>query len=1324
MPDDWDPWLQTLEGHDDDISMVGFSPDGRLLALADKSRIQLWDPVTGACKQTLNGAERCERFVFSPDGRQLASWGRAYWIVLWDPLSGARTQALESKQASETDTVAFSPCSRWLAAVCYHAVRVWDAATGELTQEMYTGRGFDVLSLAFSPDGRWLVFPHHSEVVVWDLETRALAHTLKGHYQIVRFVAFSADGRLASSDRWMSIRFWDPITGACISSTKPNGSPSFIAFSPNSRWLMAFGNMFGNMTTQLWDPETGDCAQTLEHGVVMSAAFSADSRWVASAGASGTIRLWDPATGACVRELKAHNGKAMSVAFSPNGRWLASGGDRVVRICDPTLPNPQTHDGHCETNSVAAASSAGGASGMAPDRDVLEPTVEPQVGTHEEISWGKAMAAFVRQHPWTPEGPTVKPRVEESNDSSMVEAVEAVKTVAFSPDGRWLASFTPGTVKIWDPATGAQRHTLKGREGEMESVRYSPDSRWLASFGSYDHDPEIGLWDLATGTRVQTLRGHSTRIESVVFSDDNSRVASFGVREWGLGLIRLWDPATGECTRTLEGHRVGVRSVKFSPDSRWLWSVGADRNDKRLRLWDAATGVRRRTLWARYGDDPDAFSSNGHWLVSAHANRSGAKRTVGLWGPTLESTRRQYDGRILWLKGQDSFNELALSADGRWLAVSGPGNGQIQLWRAGRGEYLHIRTLQGVSYSKWELVVFSPDGRRLATAGRTLASTDPGIQLWDTETGKCVHKIKQHSHIASIAFSPDGRLLASAGTELNFTVRLWDPATGVCTQTIDDIHTAAFSPDGRWFAVGRCRRSRTGPVIIQLWDSTIGTYTQTLKGHGVHGCMAFSPDSRWLASVGRGVIQIWNPATGACRWTFKDPRRVTLVGFSPNNQWLVASDVESLRLWDLCTGAYDTIYQPDPKYGRYYRPHQNVGSVAFSLDGRWLVWATDPDYCNGSIRLYQLAKKRYGEDRTFETGGRIVSLEFSPDSSLFAAAVETTVQLWNPAAVGKAARVRALECGRLVKAATFSPDGRQLAAADECSTIWLWDVSTGACLRTVEVDGRHTPTAIMFSPDGSHLALFGKVGWLWSLETGACTRAFQGHADVKAVAFSPTNKWLASFGIDEFDRTIQLWDPVTGSCVRTLEGHRNVGSVVFSPTSSALLASAGRDTVRLWDLARDGDACIQSLEDQHWASVAFSPCGDWLVSASISSFRLVDLKTGVCTHELQGIGHSPDVLESIGFSPDGQWLVSGSGRWIRLQGRAADAIQEPRDEPACQDHKLGIRDAWIVRGEEHMLWLPAEYRPSCWAVAGSKVAMGCPSGRVLILDIDNRRADL
>jgi hypothetical protein len=120
----------------------------------------------------------------------------------------------------------------------------------------------------------------------------------------------------------------------------------------------------------------------------------------------------------------------------------------------------------------------------------------------------------------------------------------------------------------------------------------------------------------------------------------------------------------------------------------------------------------------------------------------------------------------------------------------------------------------------------------------------------------------------------------------------------------------------------------------------------------------------------------------------------------------------------------------------------------------------------------------------------------------------------------------------------------------------------------------------------------------------------------------------------------------------------------------------------------------------------------------------VDLKTGVCTHKLQGIGSSRDIFESIGFSPDGQWLVSGSGSWIRLQGRAADTIQEPREEPACQDHKLDILDAWIVRGEEQILWLPAEYRPSCWAVTGSKVAMGCPSGRVLILDIDNRRADV
>jgi WD40 repeat protein len=134
--------------------------------------------------------------AFSPDGKQVVSgsWDRT--VRLWDAVTGATLQTLEG-HLNSVYSVAFSPDGKQVVSGSVdRTVRLWDAVTGTALQTL-KGHSDSVKSVAFSPDGKQIVSGSWDRTVrLWDAVTGAALQTLEGHSSSANSVAFSQDSKV------------------------------------------------------------------------------------------------------------------------------------------------------------------------------------------------------------------------------------------------------------------------------------------------------------------------------------------------------------------------------------------------------------------------------------------------------------------------------------------------------------------------------------------------------------------------------------------------------------------------------------------------------------------------------------------------------------------------------------------------------------------------------------------------------------------------------------------------------------------------------------------------------------------------------------------------------------------------------------------------------------------------------------------------------------------------------------------------------------------------------------------------------------------------
>lgn len=182
----------------------------------------------------------------------------------------------------------------------------------------------------------------------------------------------------------------------------------------------------------------------------------------------------------------------------------------------------------------------------------------------------------------------------------------SVYCVAFSPDGRLVASGDgeddekPGTLLVWEAATGKIVQRIGPFAWSVAGVAWSPDGTCVASAC---YDEILHVHDVRTGEELLSIRAEQDELNTVAWSPDGALLASGGGHWDEPQAVKLWDAATGKLVHALEGHGGEVTAVAFALDGR-LASASAES----VRVWDASVG---RELVAIRGDGLRGLAFDG-----------------------------------------------------------------------------------------------------------------------------------------------------------------------------------------------------------------------------------------------------------------------------------------------------------------------------------------------------------------------------------------------------------------------------------------------------------------------------------------------------------------------------------------------------------------------------------------------------------------------------------------------------------------------------------------------------------------------------------------
>ncbi len=638
-------------------------------------------------------------------------------------------------------------------------------------------------------------------------------------------------------------------------------------------------------------------------------------------------------------------------------------------------------------------------------------------------------------------------------------------TVAWSPDGRWLATGGSAGLMVWDPDT----------DELIVGLRHYFDR----PFKRLDSRRQV----ISEGT-TRDIAG----VRSVAWSPDGRLVAGAGVNStW------IWNLETGKEIVLPSGW-----AVAWGPDGRLLLNDGVWDLSKREKVFPLYLGHRSQVAcWSPRGDRIASGGSDGSvMLVSGRTGRE-----------TLTLPGAHADPADLTIP---TIGSLAWSPDGKRLASAG-WDQTVMVWEVETRQLMG--TLRGHK-DQVNSVCWSPDGTRLASA-----SHDRTIRIWDMERLEETNTIRGHAApVPALAWNPDGTRLASAS--LDGIVKLWAPERRE-RQVVEHGHgryisgkSITWSPDG-----GRLAWVQDHSLPrIAVWDmasgQTIRTFGEPRDDKPIRA-VAWRPTGQHVASAdNEGAITIWNVRNGHVIRTLKPRQKVFSTGplaWSPDGKRLACGQDDIARIWDVDSGRRIDVAYPQRVTG--------ISSLSWSPDGRRLLvegylWEMESRKYVGRFTVDGLVAA------TEKTGVPPRDLTWSPDGTRLAGiSVDEGASVVVVLDARSGNRLLTLR-GHTdsIQSVSWCPDGQRIATGSADRTAVIWDVSTGHEVLTLRAH-RDEVRWVGWSPDGSCLASASDDGMIrvWDASLGYhLARSL----DRLAAAFQPVGS--PSFWVRDFSRLRQL----------------------------------------------------------------------------------------------------------------------------------------------------------------------------------------------------------